>query len=59
MKRKVAKIIREYAATFAHIDPTAGKKMERIAKKNYRSANKDEKRSIVKMLKRETQKRRR
>ena len=52
MRRGIAKIIRRYAATFAHVDPTAGRKMERIAKRQYSSANDSEKRSIVKMMER-------
>ncbi len=58
MKRHVAKVIREYAATFAHIDPRAGRTMEKLAKRNYKAASKDEKRSILSMLERETMKRR-
>lgn len=50
MKRKVAKLIRQYAATFGGVDPRAPKKMERIAKKNYHNAGDKEKRSIVQMM---------
>lgn len=50
MKRKVAKVIREYAATFGAFDPRAPKKMERIAKKNYRSASPSEKHKMLQMM---------
>lgn len=52
MRRGIAKIIRRYAATFAHVDPIAGRKMERIAKRNYTEADDKGKRSIVKMMER-------
>ncbi len=52
MRRGIAKIIRRYAATFAHLGPDAGRGMERIAKRNYHAADDKEKRSIVQMMKR-------
>ena len=52
MRRGIAKIIRRYAATFVHLGPEAGRRMERIAKRNYTEADDKGKRSIIQMMKR-------